>query len=57
MARKNTKEKLVSLHIAMFINESETPFLSLQNLCFYVLNIILPNGFNKKKGCQLRQPF
>jgi len=32
MFKKNMKKKLVSLYIAMFVNGSETPFMSLQNL-------------------------
>lgn len=44
MCRRNAKKKLVSLHIAMFINASETPFVSFKSLCFYVLNIFIPMG-------------
>ena len=38
------KKKLVSLHIAMFVNASETPFVSFQSLCFYVLKTFIPMG-------------
>ena len=31
-------------HIAMFVNASETPFLSLVILCLYVLKIITPTS-------------
>ena len=54
MCRKNAKKKLVSPHIAMFVNASETPFVSFQNLCFYVLKTFIPIGLYKYQTNQLQ---
>jgi hypothetical protein len=41
MILKEAKQKETSFsHIAMCVNASETPFLSLQKLCFYVFKIL-----------------
>jgi hypothetical protein len=38
-------------HIARLcaFQTSETPFLKIQKLCFYVLKLITPNGFSVNK--------
>lgn len=46
MLKKDNGKKSRFSHIAMFVIKSETPSISLQNLCLYVLKIIMLNGLN-----------
>ena len=50
-----SKQKETSFsHIAMFVNASETPFLSLVILCFYVFKIFTAKGLIYKKSPKCR---